>query len=241
MRRLLFVCLCSASGLFAACGNTSTSDTGRVGGGQITVLLDAGYAGSWPAGLDPATNTTARANLSLMNAIFGGLFQLTVGEDGSPAVEGVLASGYELLDAGRTIRIHLRENVTFSDGTPFNAEAVKFNIERNLKSPCTCTPTGWPWIEGDRTSVLDEHTVDLHFSRPYGAAVNAFPIANINWVASPTALQEMPPEEFRLRPVGAGPFKAQSFVLATGPSLPRPVELSINQRRPSGVSGIALR
>jgi peptide/nickel transport system substrate-binding protein len=175
---------------------------------QAVVLLDSAYGGSWPAGLDPATNTTARANLSMMNAIFGGLFQLTADEDGNNvAVRGVLASGYEIADGGTTLVIRLREGVQFSDGTPFDAEAVRFNIERNLASPCTCAPRDWPWVEQNRVTTPDHHTVGLHFTRPYGAAINAFPVSNANWIASPTALKNLGEDQFRITPIGAGPFR----------------------------------
>src|SRR5690606_4853181 len=115
---------------------------------EATVLLAAEFAGAWPTGLDPATNTTAGANTSLMNAIFGGLFQLTADEDGTnPRITGVLASGYEIADDGRTIVVRLREGLRFSDGTPLDADAVRFNVERALRSPCVCAPTAWPWDE----------------------------------------------------------------------------------------------
>jgi peptide/nickel transport system substrate-binding protein len=95
-------------------------------GGQATVLLSSAFAGFWPAGLDPATNYTGGANVSLMNAIYGGLFQLTADEDGSNAkVTGVLAESYEIAEEGRALVIRLRPGVTFSDGTPFDAETVK--------------------------------------------------------------------------------------------------------------------
>jgi peptide/nickel transport system substrate-binding protein len=114
--------------------------------------------------LDPATNITGGANLSLMNAIFGGLMQIVADEDGShPRVVGVLAESFDMADGGRTLRIHLRQGVTFSDGTPFDAEAVRFNMERNLASPCSCSPKTWPWPQGDPVSVVDAHPAALHF------------------------------------------------------------------------------
>jgi peptide/nickel transport system substrate-binding protein len=189
---------------------------------EATVLLDAGYAGSWPAGLDPATNTTGRANISQMNAIFGGLFQLAAAQqdtatqrDDEFAIAGTLARGYSIADEGRTFVIHLREGVTFSDGTPFDADAVKFNIERNLGKPCTCSPSGWPWAEQQPVTVPDALTVELHFSRPYPSVVNAFPVSNINWIASPAALERLGEEQFRIAPVGAGPFKVVSNQLSS--------------------------
>jgi peptide/nickel transport system substrate-binding protein len=210
--------LCTAATALVAC-----AESGSDGGEQIAVssprneavvLLSAEWGGTWPAGLDPATNTTARANLSQMNAIFGGLFQLADAGDGFE-LTGVLAKSYEVIDEGRTIVIRLREGVRFSDGTPLDAEAVKYNIVRNLGKPCTCSPSGWPWSEGSPVTVLDSHTVALHFTRPYAAVMHAFPGSNVNWIASPTAIRQMGEEQFRMTPVGAGPFNVVSNQLST--------------------------
>ena len=183
---------------------------------EVVALLGASSGGSWPSGLDPATNASSSLNLSLMNAIFGGLFQLAADDDGSnPRMVGVLASSYELANEGRTLIIHLREGVRFSDGTPLDAEAVRFNIERNIDAPCSCAPIRWPWAESDRVAVMNERTVALNFSRPYPAAISNFPVLNVNWPVSPTALEAMGEDEFKMRPVGAGPFKVVSNQLST--------------------------
>ena len=48
-------------------------------GGSITVLEGKGFAGDWPLGLDPATNTTGSANQDYYNAVLGDLFELGPG------------------------------------------------------------------------------------------------------------------------------------------------------------------
>lgn len=206
-----------ASLLIVACaGDDSGAPQGSVNRNEAVVLLQTGSSGSWPAGLDPATNVTGGLNLSLMNAIFGGLFQLTADENGDNArIKGVLAEGYEIADGGRTLIVRLREGVKFTDGTPLDAEAVRFNIVRNLEAPCSCAPTRWPWADEEPVTVAGPRTVKLHFSRPYPAAINGFPVLNINWIASPAAIQSMSEDEFRLRPVGAGPFKVVSNQLSS--------------------------
>src|SRR5208337_3456814 len=45
----------------------------------------------------------------------------------------VLATGYDLSADGLTYTIYLRPNVTFHDGTPFNATAVKYSLYRMLE------------------------------------------------------------------------------------------------------------
>ncbi len=205
--------------LAGGCGGPESQDASQTvanDGGEAVVLVAAEWTGSWPVGLDPATNTTARANLSQMNAIFDGLFQLMPAEaDGSYEITGVLAESYEIEHGGRSIAIRLRPGIQFSDGTAFDAEAVRFNIDRNLREPCTCSPSGWPWVKESPVTVRDDHTVVLHFSRPYAAVVNAFPASNINWIASPTALAAMGEDQFKLTPVGAGPFVVVSNQLSS--------------------------
>ena len=74
-------------------------------GGQITVLKDASFDGSWPSGLDPATNTTGGANIAQMAAIYGGLFVISANPDGTGAkVVPHQAESYQILDGGRPSR-----------------------------------------------------------------------------------------------------------------------------------------
>jgi peptide/nickel transport system substrate-binding protein len=199
-----------------ACSSERAPSASKVQPSELTVLLQTDGAGAWPAGLDPATNSTGGANLTIMNAIFGGLFQLTADPGGGdPKLIPNLALGYEFSDDAKTLVIQLREGIQFSDGTPLDAEAVRFNIERNLAAPCSCAPVRWPWVTTDRVTVLSPTRVALHFSRPYPSALNAWPVSNVNWIASPTAIRTMSEEAFRLAPVGAGPFKVRENILSS--------------------------
>ena len=136
--RVTSVCLAAvvAAGL-AACGSSSTSTSTTSAsasgapkhGGSLTVLEGASFAGAWP-GLDPATDTDGAANQSYMNAIYGELFELGTGGKLTPN----LATGYSYANGGKTVNITLRQGVTFSDGTPFNAAAVVFNWKRDLNA-----------------------------------------------------------------------------------------------------------
>lgn len=199
--------------LFAACGsngdgNTRNKDSGdQTNGGAMTVLAESGYSGAWPAGLDPGTNTSGAANQSYMNAIYGQLFQL--GEGGKIIPD--LAEGSEISDDGKTVKIMIRPGVKFSDGSPFDAKTVQWHIQRVLKSECTCRPT-WP-VESVTTE--DEGTVVLNFTQPYAPIINSFIDSNANWVASKTALERMGERKFRIKPVGAGPFKVVSNKLSS--------------------------
>jgi peptide/nickel transport system substrate-binding protein len=184
-------------------------------GGELVVLEDAAFAGGWPTGLDPATSTTGGANISQQSAIYGGLFKLTANDDGTNArVEPNQAESAELLDGGQRVQIKIRPGITFSDGTPFDAEAVAFNFDRDINSTCTCAPR-WPMAAENPITVVDPLTVELRFSRPYAAVLNSFPVTNVNWIVSPTALQQQGPDQFKITPVGAGPFRVVSNQLSS--------------------------
>src|SRR5947207_1922441 len=83
-QRMMLALLLATTLVLAACGgggnsssSSSSSAAGKpVKGGSLTVLEDTAFAGSWPTGLDPATNTTGGANISMQQAIYGGLFLL---------------------------------------------------------------------------------------------------------------------------------------------------------------------
>jgi peptide/nickel transport system substrate-binding protein len=223
VRAIIALCLVGGVVALAACGSKSSNSTSTSGGssstatakkgGSITVLEDSAFAGAWPAGLDPATNTNGAADQPYMNSIYGQLFKLN--EQGKIVPE--LATGYTFENGGKTVKIKLRQGVKFSDGTPFNADAVVFNIKRDLKSTCTCRPT-WPL---KTVTAQGEDTVVLSFTAPYAAIIASFVDSNANWTASPTALKKLGERKFRLTPVGAGPFKVVSNKLSSELALAR--------------------
>jgi peptide/nickel transport system substrate-binding protein len=203
----------SSSASASSSATSSTSSTAAAtgapkAGGSLTVLEEAGYSGAWPAGLDPATNINGAATQDQMNAIFGQLFQLGTGGQQLPD----LATSATASNAGKTWTITLRPGVKFSDGTPLNAQAVAYNFTRDLASPCTCKPT-WPLAKVPVT-VVNANTVQINLSAPDGALKNQLQDANVNWIASPTALKTMGEQKFKITPVGAGPFTVVSDTLS---------------------------
>ncbi len=206
--------LCAAVLAVAACGSGGTSTPAAGGGtaqphagGSLTVLEGSGYAGAWPAGLDPATNTSGAADQSYMDAIYGQLFEL--GAHGKITPD--MATGYSFSDGGKTVTINIRPGMKFTDGTPFTAQAVVWNIQRDLKSPCTCKPT-WPvasvTAQGTSTVVIKLKTV-------FAPIISSFIDSTANWIASPTAVKKMGEKKFSLTPVGAGPFTVVSDTLSS--------------------------
>jgi len=81
-----------------------------------------------PRSLDPAAVTAVNDFRILMN-LYDGLVRY---QDGTLEVEPALAESWNISDDGTVYTFNLRQDVTFHDGAPFNAEAVKFNFDRML-------------------------------------------------------------------------------------------------------------
>jgi peptide/nickel transport system substrate-binding protein len=184
----------------AAAGGSSPASSSKTK--SLTVLQNTGAFGNWP-GLDPATDTSDAANGDYMNSIFGELFR-----QGPKGVIPDLVTSYKLSSDLQTLDLDLRQGVTFSDGTPFNADAVAFNIRRDLEpqNACLCLPN----FPVSSITTPSQYTVVLQLSKPFAAIVDAFPDEAPNWIVSPTALSKMGEKAFALSPVGAGPFEVVS-------------------------------
>ncbi len=204
---LLAVAAAACSSSSTTTSTTTPASSGPKAGGSLTVFEWTGYSGDWPAGLDPATNINGAATQSQMNAIYGDLFEL--GQNGTIIPD--LATGYSISTDGKTITLDIRQGVKFTDGTPFNAAAVVWNIQRDLKSTCTCKPT-WPV-----TSVTDPtpSTVVIKLAAADGAFIDQIFDSTADWIASPTAVQKMGEKAFAVKPVGAGPFEVVSDTLSS--------------------------
>jgi peptide/nickel transport system substrate-binding protein len=201
----LLVALVVPLGLAAPAGAAPAAKSGSSinRNGSLTVLENASELGEWPS-LDPATDSSDLADAAYLNAIFGTLFDQA--PNGSLMPD--LATGYKFTDGGQTFQINLRQGVTFTDGTPFNAAAVAYNISTDL-NPKNANLAD-PNFPVSSITTPNNYTVVLHLSRPYAPLEYAFTGEAPNWIASPTARQSMGVEAFGLKPVGAGPFEVVS-------------------------------
>ncbi|WP_235015167.1 ABC transporter substrate-binding protein, partial [Parafrankia sp. Ea1.12] len=68
-----------------------------------------------------------------------------------------MAESFTTTDNGRTFTLKLRPGLVFSDGTPLNAEAVKFNWDR-LKDPASASPSAAEAAMVASTEVVDDVT-----------------------------------------------------------------------------------
>ncbi|MBM3596742.1 MAG: hypothetical protein FJX35_00900 [Alphaproteobacteria bacterium] len=108
----------------------------------------------------------------------------------------------------QTFLLKLRQGVKFHDGTPFDAAAVKFNIDR-IRDPKLGSIRGGEIRALDTVEVVDAHTVKLNLKSAFAAFL--FPFTDVTGcIASPTAMQKWG-NDYGLHPVGAGPFRLVQY------------------------------
>ncbi|MDQ1082334.1 MULTISPECIES: ABC transporter substrate-binding protein [Microbacterium] len=132
-----------------------------------------------------------------------------VSQDAQGNIHPWLATSWEVSPDALTWTFHLRDDVTFTDGTPFDASAVKANLD-HMVDPATQSGTAGGYLKPyESTQVVDDTTAVVTLNRPYAAflEVLAQPFLGIE---SPTALAR-PQEENCASPVGSGPFKIVSY------------------------------
>ena len=121
-----------------------------------------------------------------------------------------LATEWTASDDGLTWDFTLRDDVTFTDGTPFDAEAVKVNIE-HLKDPNTASSTGYLAVgKIDTIEAVEANHVRFTLSAPDSALLESL---SQPWVGiqSPTALERDQAVNCE-SPVGTGPFVITEWV-----------------------------
>jgi peptide/nickel transport system substrate-binding protein len=195
-------------------------------GGGTLIFGHSADAGT----LDPA-NQTSGNSLAPAFHIYEGL---TMFEPGSTTPIPALATGWEASEDGLEWTFTLREGVSFTDGTPFDADAVVFNFERwwDFENPYNQGADVfiyWGYMfqgfkgetldDGSPKGVLagiekvDDMTVKLILSRPNASLLNTLAMENFRF-ASPTAVMEQ--GEFYATAegmaVGTGPFMVGEWV-----------------------------
>ncbi len=201
MRKLLASVLAGSLFVLTACGGGSTAPSGSATPApaapkeQKAVIAVGGEAPT----LDPHKTFSGNAFV-VTNQIYESL--LSRGTDGS--LQPRLATEYKSIN-DTTWEFKLRQGVKFQDGTPFNAEAVKFSIER-LKDPATKGPGAYIVTMIKEIKVIDEYTVQLITDKPFSPlpAHLAHPVAAM---VSPQGAKG----DLGKNPVGTGPFKLKEW------------------------------
>lgn len=174
---------------------------------QVGGSVSYAFSSDWGT-LDPGTGTGFTFARNIMQFIFDPL--LRKNPETGEIVPGVVES-FSVSDDGLVITLNLREGVTFHDGTPLDAAAVKFSWDRITEDE-ELNSTLAPRLEEEVASVEtpDDMTVVITLTQPSAPFLD---FLTQSWMApvSPSAVEEFG-ADFGLNPVGTGPFRFVSTV-----------------------------
>ncbi len=133
----------------------------------------------------------------------GPAMQFLVNTTYKSVIEPQLATSWDISPDGKTFTFNLRKGVKFHDGTDFDAQAAKYNLDLWLKEP------GPVLNKLKSVDVIDDYTIRLNFSG-FDALV-MYELSAEAYMASPTALEKNGAKWAETHPVGTGPFKLKKF------------------------------
>lgn len=153
--------------------------------------------------LDPAQASDSATAKVLIN-IYDGLVGF---KPGTSEIEPRLAVSWQVSRQGQQWTFHLRKGVTFQDGTAFNADAVKYNVERQLQPRVQQMPYS-TFVYGlvQKIETPDPYTVRFDLKYPYTSFINNLAMPWAAPIASPSAIKKYG-QDYSRHPVGTGPYR----------------------------------
>ncbi len=160
-----------------------------------------------PSGLDPHIHVSNELGIPFFSVYDTLVYRHPQTMDFVPG----LAERWEMAPDGLSWTFMLRRDVTFHDGTPFNAQAVAANLDRiadpelaSGKSLALLGPyTGY--------TVVDDYTITLHLSEPYAPLLDGLSQVYLG-IASPAALSKYSKNTYQWHQVGTGPYRLEEVV-----------------------------
>ena len=198
------LCLCM---VLSACGGPANSDPSSSTSGS--------QSGDSPQ--DKTLTIATMTETTTLSPLYMGVYNYSMCtmlyetllkyEDGE--VKGNLAESYSFNEDGTVMTLTLRQGITFHDGTPFNAEAVKKNLDFMHSNPQYMACPGIYDIES--VEATDEYTVTITYPHPYYGYAYDFCWPDVGGMQSPNQIVE---GDFQTVQgyVGTGPYIYEEYV-----------------------------
>ncbi len=201
--------------MLAACGDAGAAHDDYAGppvrGGVLRAAFDTDI--TCADGQQVGNNTALNVSRQITDSL----------TDQDPETEEIvpwLATDWDIDDRSTEFTFHLRDGVTFQDGTPFTSSSVKDNFEAivDLGARSSLGSTYLAGLEGIDTP--DPHTVTVRFAEPNAQFLQASSTMTLGFYA-PETLAKSPEERCTGDLVGTGPFTLADFSASSGATLER--------------------
>lgn len=174
----------------------------------VVAMLSAGPAwgaGTLRFGLDTDFDTLdpARSGSYIERAVNASICDQLLNIDPQLNIVPELATAWAWSDDRRVLTLHLRDGVEFQDGAPFDAEAVRANLDRYRSAAYSFRKGELKPIVG--IDVVDRLTVRVRLAQPYAPLLSL--LANRAGTMLSPRILGLKPEEIGVHPVCAGPFR----------------------------------
>ena len=187
----------STKAIFAATALALLGTVGTVSAARTDLVIGVVLE---PPHLDPTAGAAAAIDEIVYANIFEGLTR--IGPDGS--VLPALAESWEISEDGKTYTFKLHTGVKFHDGTDFDAEDVKFSLDRARADDSTNAQKAL-FAAIDTVEVVDPATVKVTLKQPQGSF-----LYNLGWGDAVIVAPESA-DGNKEKPIGTGPFKFDSW------------------------------
>jgi peptide/nickel transport system substrate-binding protein len=122
-----------------------------------------------------------------------------------------LATEWMISEDGLNYTFKLRPDVTFHDGTPFNAQAVAANLDRITSEAVASQYAGLLLGPYENYEILDSYTIRLNLKETFSPLLDSLSQVYLG-IASPAALAEYSVNRYQFHQVGTGPFTFVEYV-----------------------------
>lgn len=194
---LLLVAACAPAAAPAPAAPAAPGAEPAAVGGELLVVETGGYYSTDP--LVTPWFTTVHASL------YDALVTTNIERNFVPH----LAESFSFSDDGLTVTFILRQDVVFHDGTPFDAEAAKWNFDRYFDPEAGAQVGANLRRQVESVDAPDQYTLVFNLLSPYAPILSDLFII---YMVSPTAYQELGRDNFGMSPVGTGKFRAVEVV-----------------------------